>query len=224
MLICAFDASAAVASCALWRDRTPLAFQESGSANRSRALLPMFEQMLGENGLLPRDIDIYAAVVGPGSFTGTRIGCAAAKGLAWALGKRCAAVSSLESAAAAAMPFTGVLCAVIEARAFEYYWALFRAGKNRLTRLRPDSVGEMPDILLELSRVSQLEPVALCGSGASKFAGLPVLPAATEGAFGAAAAVSLSGQTISPEELDAVYLKPSQAERTLREKENKKEG
>ena len=84
MLILAFESSAKSASCALLRDGQLLAeyFQNSGQTH-SRTLTQMAEDMLRNCDLTPDDVEAVACAAGPGSFTGVRIGVAAAKGFAW---------------------------------------------------------------------------------------------------------------------------------------------
>ena len=84
MLILALDTSGSMASCALLRDGALLdqAVQDS-KMDHSRLLLPLCQELVEKHGLTLQDVDVYAAVIGPGSFTGIRIGSAAVKGFAW---------------------------------------------------------------------------------------------------------------------------------------------
>ena len=85
MLILAFETSAKAASVALMHDGKLLgeSYQNTGLTH-SQTLLPMAAGLLEQCGLKPQDLDLIAVAAGPGSFTGLRIGVAAAKGLAWA--------------------------------------------------------------------------------------------------------------------------------------------
>ena len=74
----------------------------------SANLMPMTEAALASSGLSVRDLDAVAAVTGPGSFTGVRIGVATAKGLAHGAGIPCIAVDALESLCCSAGAFDGV--------------------------------------------------------------------------------------------------------------------
>ncbi len=103
MLILALDTTSRVASAALCRDGEIIGYGEKDSQmNHSRTILPVVQHLLEQNGLALSGVDVFAATVGPGSFTGVRIGVAAIKGYAMALNKPCAAVSTLASAAWAA--------------------------------------------------------------------------------------------------------------------------
>ena len=84
MRILAFETSAKAASVALMEDGKLLAsgYQNTGMTH-SQTLLVMAEDLLKQCGLTPRDVDAVAVAAGPGSFTGVRIGMAAAQGFAW---------------------------------------------------------------------------------------------------------------------------------------------
>ena len=84
MKILALESSATAASVAVCEDETLLAqsFQHSGLTH-SRTLMPMCRDLLENCGLTLEEMEVVAVAAGPGSFTGLRIGVAAAKGLAW---------------------------------------------------------------------------------------------------------------------------------------------
>lgn len=110
-------------------------YSEYTAQNRnthSASLMPMIEATLKAAGTELRDINAIAAVTGPGSFTGVRIGVATAKGLAHGAGIPCIPVDALEALAASAGDFDGLVCPIQDARAGQVYGAVFRDGK-RLT-------------------------------------------------------------------------------------------
>src|SRR5436190_22032169 len=98
MLTLAFDTATDVATSALVRDGEVLG-ERTG---RAVSVLADADELLRESGLEPRDVDLLAVGVGPGSFTGVRIGLAAARGLALALDLPVAGVSTLDALAAGA--------------------------------------------------------------------------------------------------------------------------
>ena len=167
MLIFAMDTSCRIASVALCRDGQVLAVGEKDSQmNHSRTILPVAQQLLEQQGLSLGDVDVFAATVGPGSFTGVRIGVAAIKGYAWAGGKPCAGVSSLESAAWSAQERNGLVCAAIKARQDEFFYSLFRCAAGQPPqRLCPDQVATAGEIAQLLAQESG--PVYLAGDGAA---------------------------------------------------------
>ena len=97
----------------------------------SASLMPMVEAALMSAGTALGELDAVAAVTGPGSFTGVRIGVATAKGLAHGAGLPCIGVDALEALAASAGGFDGLICPMQDARAGQVYAAAFR-GEERL--------------------------------------------------------------------------------------------
>lgn len=102
-------------------------------------LLPMIDNAFQSTGLTIQDMDRLAVVVGPGSFTGVRLGVSTVKGLAHGAGKPCVAVNALEAMAAGISGFDGVVCPIQDARAGQVYGAAFSVGGNRPERLMPDA-------------------------------------------------------------------------------------
>src|SRR5215470_19138995 len=95
-------------------------------ATHSERLMPTIDRVLADAGWKPGELDGLAVAVGPGSFTGLRIGLSAVKGLALALAIPIAAVPTLD-AMAAALPFADLpVCPVIDARKGEVYASLYR--------------------------------------------------------------------------------------------------
>ena len=99
----------------------------SGRTHSQRAM-PMLEQALSLCEMTVGDIDLFGAVVGPGSFTGVRIGVSTVKALAQATGKPCIGVDALEALAANIEGFDGVICPILDARAQQVYGAMFECG------------------------------------------------------------------------------------------------
>lgn len=124
----------------------------------SQTAMPMLDQTLSAAGLQPKDIDLFAAVAGPGSFTGVRIGVCAIKGLAHACGKKVIAIDALETLAAGAFGFPGLICPILDARRSQVYCAAFRYGAGMAL---PERV--MPDEALPLTEfIARLPKDELC--------------------------------------------------------------
>jgi tRNA threonylcarbamoyladenosine biosynthesis protein TsaB len=106
--------------------------------HHSQRILGMIAHLLKECGLDLKEIDLFSVAVGPGSFTGLRVGVATMKGLATGLSKPLKGVSTLE-AFAGQMGYTPYpICPLIPARKNEVYTALFQyESRSRLTSLRP---------------------------------------------------------------------------------------
>jgi len=101
----------------------------------SRHLTGLIDRMLAFCGVGTDDLDGFAVTRGPGSFTGLRIGLSTVKGMAEALGRQMAGVSTLEVLAVQAGPTRKLICPVIDARRKEVY-----VGAYRLVNGRPVSV------------------------------------------------------------------------------------
>ena len=117
MRILAFETSAKAASVALLEDDTLLGeLYLNCGLTHSRTLLESAQRLLEITELTAKDIDAVACAAGPGSFTGVRIGVAAAKGFAWGRDIPCCGVSTLEAMAWQALEFSGIVCCAMDAR------------------------------------------------------------------------------------------------------------
>lgn len=230
MTILAVDTSSQAASCALWQDGVLAGeFFCNVGLTHSQTAMPMVEALLHITGVALPDVDVLAVTTGPGSFTGLRIGIASVKGMAMALDKPCAGVSTLEALAAGVPGFEGYVAPVMDARRSQVYTALFRSRDGVLERLSPDqalSVAELGKILAPLDG-----PVMLVGDGSvlcyQALKDLPNLRLAPEGCrhqragWVAAVAAGMAEQKklISAEQLAPAYLRLPQAERERMERE-----
>ena len=123
-----------------------------GQSGRAGDLLARLDELLTGAGLRPADLGGIAVTVGPGSFTGVRIGMATAKGLAYSIDVPLAGLSTLEALARAALPSAGDgpgLCAVLEAGKGEVYAALFRREGAELRRETEDRSWKPRDLVRE---------------------------------------------------------------------------
>ena len=138
MKILTLESSSLSASVCVTEDTRLLAqsFQNCGLTH-SATLLPMIDHVMTTSQLTLDDIDAVAAVTGPGSFTGIRIGVATAKGIADARDLPCIAVSSLAGAAWNVALTDRVICPVMDARRSQLYNALFACTGGALERLTP---------------------------------------------------------------------------------------
>ena len=113
--------------------------------------MPMVDHCLQAAGITVKDIDLFAAVAGPGSFTGVRIGVCAVRALAHSWGKNALAIDSLEALAMNAFGFPGVICPILDARRGQVYCAAFRFEKgNAPVRLMEDEAMSLTDFLNKL--------------------------------------------------------------------------
>lgn len=126
MLLLALETATEAASVALLRDGELLAASDlPADRPASEALLPAILELLAAHALEPVSLDAFAVSIGPGSFTGLRVGVATAKGLAFGAGRCVAPVPTL--AALAATQGRGCVAAVLDARRGELYAAAHRA-------------------------------------------------------------------------------------------------
>ena len=225
MRILAFESSAKAASVALLEDDVLLAesFQNNGKTH-SATLMPMAQSLLADCGLKAADLDLVAVAMGPGSFTGVRIGVAAAKGLAWAAEKPICGVSTLEAMAMQLLPLEGILCPVMDARRAQVYNALFHSDGQTLHRIAEDRAIALEDLKKELEKLEK--PIFLVGDGSALCYNTldPVLPGLrlppphlemqrASGVALAARRKAERGETTAPEDLTPNYLRLSQADR-----------
>ena len=235
MNVLAFDSTAKVASVALSEDTRPVAlYQTDSGRTQSEVLLPMAEHLLTTCRMTVDDIDLFAVTVGPGSFTGVRIGVSTVKGLAFAKHKPCVAVSTLRALAENLRGLRGILCPVMDARRAQVYNALFFSDGETVTRLCDDRALSISELLSELTQRD--EPIYLVGDGyelvmrAAKDAGLAVCETPPllrdENAY-ACAAVAFEtyqrGEYVTDTELSATYLRLPQAERERLERQAARE-
>ena len=145
MKILTIDTSGPVCGAAVMDEQKVCSeFTAQNRNTHSASLMPMIEAALNAAGTEMGDLDAIAAVTGPGSFTGVRIGVATAKGLAHGAGLPCIPVDALEALAVSAGEFDGVVCPIQDARAGQVYGAAFRGGE-RLTGNAPIKLEDFLD-------------------------------------------------------------------------------
>ena len=166
MLILAFETTAKAGSIALLEDGKLLAesYQNTGLTH-SQTLMVMAEDMLKAAGKTMSDVCAVAVAAGPGSFTGVRIGVAAAKGLAWGGELPCYGVSTLESMALTLGVYQGYICPVMDARRSQVYNALFYVNSGVMERLCEDRAIALADLKTELEQLDG--PIFLVGDGSN---------------------------------------------------------
>ena len=233
MKILAFETSAKAASVALLDGGKLLAesYQNTGMTH-SQTLMVMAEDLLKQCALTVSDVNAVAVAEGPGSFTGVRIGVAAAKGFAWGRQLPCYGVSTLEAMAVSLGAYQGYVCPVMDARRSQVYNALFYVNRGILTRLTPDRAIALSDLKTEL--LGKTEPVFLVGDGSNlcyrtlqeEVPGLVLPPEhrmhqRAVGVALLAEKMAASGEPGDGAALTPNYLRLSQAEREKLEKERK---
>ena len=233
MLILAFETSAKAASVALTQDGNLLgeSYQNTGLTH-SQTLMVMAEDLLKQCSKTVSDLDAVAVAEGPGSFTGVRIGVAAAKGLAWGAELPCYGVSTLEAMAVSLGIYEGYVCPCMDARRNQVYNALFYVNQGKLERLREDRAIALADLKTELEQLNA--PIYLVGDGSrlthkTLSAEIPNLILPPEhrihqravGVAILAEAKAAGGESGDAATLTPNYLRLSQAERERAEKMQK---
>ena len=227
MLILAVDASETTAAVGLSDSETLLGeYTINAGLTHSETLLPMIESLLTNAHRKYEEIELFAASVGPGSFTGVRICAATVKGLAFGRERPCLPLSSLEVLAYNYTGIDGIICPVMDARRGQLYNALFRSENGTLTRLCPDRTLTAEELTEEINASEYSIPVYPCGSGcgitkaADRTGALMSPPPLLRQQNGYAACLcayrnyTLSTEIVrSDKTLSPVYLRPSQAER-----------
>lgn len=180
--VLAIDTSGPVAGCAVLKDgRIVHQVAMNHGLTHSETIMPAVDAALDGAGLRCGDMDVFAAVAGPGSFTGVRIGVCAAKGLAHAVGKPCAAVHALEALAMNFYGFDGLCCPILDARRGQVYCAAFDMAEGMPRRALEDAALPLPEFLASLPSDRRL---VFVGDG------VPVHTGAVEQALGDRAVIA----------------------------------
>ncbi|MEQ9518207.1 MAG: tRNA (adenosine(37)-N6)-threonylcarbamoyltransferase complex dimerization subunit type 1 TsaB [Parvibaculum sp.] len=163
MKLLAIDTSQAACSVALWQDGKSAGHRyRDMPKGHAEALIPMLDDLRNERGFSMEELDAFAVTVGPGTFTGLRVGLATARGFAVALGKPCLGVTSLEAIAypAAQEAEKGeLIAACFDARRDEAYLQLFNKDLTPVTEPALVSLDDLETLLPDA-------PLRAVGTGA----------------------------------------------------------
>lgn len=163
-VLLAIDTSSKVTSLCVTRNgKVVKSLNDNFDENRSEKLWVEIERLLGDARLTIDDVDLFAACVGPGGFTGLRVGLAAAKGFAAAAGKPLMGVTSLEAAAASAGGASSVV-ALVNAYKGDVYSQLFSFDGDRAPVAQNEPI--VSTFRLALDRVAHIEKLAFVGDAA----------------------------------------------------------
>jgi tRNA threonylcarbamoyladenosine biosynthesis protein TsaB len=169
MRILAVDTSTTTASVALISNSDVVAeiFMNLG-VNHSCILLPAVEEICNMSRLELKDMDLFVCTIGPGSFTGVRIGLSTVKGFALSTGKPVVAVSTLEALALNLSGSPYMVCPMLDARKQHVYTALYRMDDQQGLEVITDE----RDTEINLFLQSVKDEVICVGEGAVKYAGI----------------------------------------------------
>jgi tRNA threonylcarbamoyladenosine biosynthesis protein TsaB len=241
MKILGIDTATAVASVALVEDGKLVAEEIQNKSDElsdgtgvpprgshAEIVIPLIQSMLAKTRMGTADLSGLAVSIGPGSFTGLRIGLATAKGIAYECGLPLVGVSTLHANAARVTGFEGIICSLLDARKSEVYFALFRGEADQIKRITEDAITPISGALEQVMKCEDAVSGSLLfiGDGArvyeklltSKF-GVSAQISAGNGYSSVAAQVSSLAQrrfhaqmTDDIARLVPVYLRPSEAE------------
>lgn len=217
------DTSGNIASVAVCNENTVIAQTTVMTRlTHSQIILPLCKDVLAKAEMSLDDIDRIAVAVGPGSYTGLRIGISAVKGMCFATGKECVGVSTLMGLAWNMAGTGRKICAVMSARQNLVYTAFFEDNAGVVTRLCDDRIITEEKLYEEIS-----EGMVVVGDYAKelveKFPDKNLLLAPPHLRYQLASSLCYAGMNLNPitaERLDASYLQPTKAEKDLEEKKN----
>ena len=197
--------------------------------NHAEIVLPLIQSLLGKTHTTAADLSGIAISIGPGSFTGLRIGLATAKGIAYACGLPLVGVSTLKANAARVTGFDGIICSLLDARKSEVYFALFRRIGADFERLTEDAMTSIDSALDQVRNCASGSSLRFIGDGARAYENILTrhfggFTKINEGCSSVAAQVAgLAEGRFHAKKTDdlamllPVYLRPSEAETKRRQ-------
>jgi len=223
MKVLGIDTSTSCGSVGLVKDTGVISeYLLNTPTTHSERLLSAIHFVLNEAGCALEALDAWAVSLGPGSFTGLRIGVSTVKGLAFATGKPVAGVPTLDGLASQISPTPYLICPMIDARKKEVYTAFYRYNREGLLVRLSDYQAVLPEVLV--SEVK--EKTIFVGSGATTYREMlrataplfALFPAAPihllHGSMVARLGVDLlrKGDTLDTGTFSPIYVRPSEAE------------
>lgn len=231
MKILSIECSASPASCAIIEDgKIKASSFINAKLTHSQTLMQMIINTLDNSVTKLCEIDRIAIAVGPGSFTGLRIGISAVKGLTAPTNLPCIPVSTLDGMAESFINQDCIVCAVMDARCNQFYNSLFEIKNGEIKKLCDDRALIADELKSEIFNIPNDTKIIVCGDGADLFykavCELPNITLAPEylkyqSAIGVGLYANKNADKINivlPDELLPVYLRLPQAERELKSK------
>ena len=157
MTILAIDTSTDYLSLAVMRGEKVIArFHRKSRMRHSSLLLPMIDRLLKKAQIKLNAIDYFCISIGPGSFTGLRIGVATIKGFSYALGKPIVAVPTLDAIAMNARASSGIICPILDARKSKVYACLYRSDGKNIKRISKYLLLPVKELLEKTARYDKI--------------------------------------------------------------------
>jgi len=235
MIVLAVETATKTASVALVsEDRLLGEFTVQTQFTHSQSMMPMLDQMLKQAGISIEEVDGFAASIGPGSYTGLRIGIAAVKTFGFALDKPVYGIETLPAMIDQAQWLEGTILAMMDARRNRVYVAGVRQQGSKKELVLPQQAMEIQDLVAWMD--AQEGPLYLMGDGADKYKDAlesgSCTPEFLSGEFATPTARTIAWRALErlkreetgdPDRLVPCYLAKTQAERALEERRKKNE-
>ena len=204
----------------------PGALSSPNRGNHAENLLPLIDALLNKAGLPLSEVTAFAVAIGPGSFTGLRIGLSTVKGLAYGWKIPVVGVPTLLAVAARVTGWDGLICPLLDARKKEVYAALFRKKRQGLEQLTQDLVATPEEVVQKVEALGNRESCLFIGDGVQVYANLItatlgnrcLLTLGETYPSTACAVAQLGEERLNRQEFDSLgslvplYLRPSEAE------------
>ncbi len=157
MKLLAIDTSTDYLSLAVMDGKNIVArIHRSEPRSHSSLLVPMVDEVLSKSGIKLKDLDGFSLSIGPGSFTGLRIGVTTIKGLALISNKPIVAIPTLDAIAENAKSFHGIICTVLDARKGKVYACIYSSDGNKIKRLSKVILAPVDELLKLLRRYDEV--------------------------------------------------------------------
>ncbi|MCX7773317.1 MAG: tRNA (adenosine(37)-N6)-threonylcarbamoyltransferase complex dimerization subunit type 1 TsaB [Clostridia bacterium] len=226
MLTLAVDTSSLTASCALVENGKVVSeLSTQHGKTHSQKLVPMIQTLLRMVDCDLRDVNLFAAAIGPGSFTGLRIGVVTIKGLAYSLKKPVCGIPTLDALAYSLPDYEGLICPMLDARNNQVFTSVYDKKQNSFDKLTPDyglTIDELVDTLNSYKRDVMIlgDATPLHYDRLKSTLGSRVVEASPSLFYPRASSTGLlaekaykDNKAVSAFELEPLYLRKSQAER-----------
>ena len=225
MKILAMDTSSVNATVAVGDENKILGeYTVAGERAHSQIIMPMLEDLLSRCGISLKDIDVFVVALGPGSFTGLRIGLAAMKTFASTLDKKIIGISSLDEVAANFTMSDKYICPIFDARRSDVYNAVYKDNE----KITHDRICHIDTVLNEMADKEVIFAGDAVGKYKEKILGasnpnwkIAPLHLSTQSASSLIYAAQKRIQNEAYDNADnllPIYIRPSQAEREYIEK------